>query len=29
MPIGFLKSLSGWHTQIPLELVFPGEDEVN
>lgn len=25
MPIGFLKSLSGWHTQIPL-CVFGGDE---
>ncbi|AKP45755.1 Hypothetical protein BSM4216_0407 [Bacillus smithii] len=29
MPIGLPERLTGGHTQIPLELVFPGEDEVN
>lgn len=29
MPIGLPERLSGGHTQIPLELVFPGGDEAN
>ena len=29
MPIGLPEFFGGGHTQIPLELVFPGGDEAN